>query len=933
MLLPRVVLLVHDDADAIALLERLLKRAGREVVVETTVAGAIARLQDTLPSLLILAPAVESARGHVVLEELVTKPNGRATPVLLLGEGSPGFDHPIAALPPNESFIAQVQALSPPASLALLAEAEAALQRSRDEAAEKARVAALTAQQLDAEARTASQHLETERAAHQQTRDEKQDTELKLQALQREHEQTQTALASLSREHDEAMTRREALKTKLDASLKRLQERSDAAQGLETRVEELEAQLSALQTELATEREARTTVEVQRSELAAVDARLEEDVTRLREALETARASHATELANTTSTRDAALEALRLSHAAERADAAGARDALNLAHATELANAAGALDTLKHSHAAELAQATGALDALRASHDADLTARRAQLTAMQQELDAANASHRAEVTLLHQQLDAAELHARTQQAEQTAYLGELEQLLAGVRAHVSDLEARLAEQTDTLEHERSAASAALAASRDALTAVKAEQKRAEAERDAALERSAALQRELSAQNDLIAAARARLNASGAVPAARAETYELPEHVAAVTQQLTLARADLATANVELEAMKTLRAADHTRAEAAEKATTEARERIHTLESRTHLVTTLDDSPAPLAIARTGSVALGELARLMVQLATARADTRVDLTVAEGTRRLWLRRGALVAAWSSLKAESLGERARRDGLIDAAQAAELKALRDATPASVLEELRQRGWVRRNEIAALVQRQTEELALEAFTEAVCTYRLYDEPPGAEVPLAEGVRPLPALVALGLRRGLPWEAQLSLLGGSEAVPARVASPLDPELLGFNERERNLLDSLDAETGLETLIAQARLTSERGYQALAVAKLLGLISVNGAGDAAGGTSELQSLDAKYEQVQQTDYFTMLGVARSASAADIQAARERLRKQFDPLKYSAHEDPGVLRRAQVVYGLIEEAGRTLADDRLRLEYARHLLE
>jgi hypothetical protein len=177
------------------------------------------------------------------------------------------------------------------------------------------------------------------------------------------------------------------------------------------------------------------------------------------------------------------------------------------------------------------------------------------------------------------------------------------------------------------------------------------------------------------------------------------------------------------------------------------------------------------------------------------------------------------------------------------------------------------------------------------------------------------------------------LTWDAQLELLGGPEAVAQRMPMELDPEALGFSERECELLDAIDGATGIETLVVSSRLKTDRGYQVLAVAKVLGLIAVRpDALHQPGDVGDAQLLEARYDQAQQSDYFAILGVSRTATGAEVVAAAEQLRKQFDPLKFAASADAGLLRRAQVVYRLIEEAARTLQDDHLRAEYARHLV-
>ena len=113
-------------------------------------------------------------------------------------------------------------------------------------------------------------------------------------------------------------------------------------------------------------------------------------------------------------------------------------------------------------------------------------------------------------------------------------------------------------------------------------------------------------------------------------------------------------------------------------------------------------------------------------------------------------------------------------------------------------------------------------------------------------------------------------------------------------------------------------------------------VAKLLGLIELEvpeRTKVAAGPQVDVQRLEAKFEQVQDADYFTMLGLGRAAGADEVTRAWQRLAEEFDPIKYSGHPDAGLQQRAQVVYTVLEEAARAVGDDRRRAEYARHLVD
>ncbi|MBK7858432.1 MAG: hypothetical protein IPJ65_07375 [Archangiaceae bacterium] len=902
-----MVLLIDDDGPQVSAIERLLASEGREVEVAGTVAEALAAFGRGQPELILLAPGIESGRGHFVLEERVVHPQVRAVPVLLLGESVPGFEYPVAALPPGEALLEQVRQLAPPASAELLAGAERALGRARADHEAKTAFAQRSQSELAEQLRQTSSELEAVRAESSRREEARRDLELGLEALQREHEQTQEALTSLSRDHAEATSRRDALKSKLDAALERAQQRTEAALKVEEQLLErdqaVEAEQAAravaeahlieaterigrLEAELAAARAvADTGSEAHRLELAAQAASLDEQLQRVRRQLETSREAHRIELAT-----------LKVRHEDEVAE----REA---AFASRFAGLQVELDGAK-------AGAKLDVDTARSSQ-ADLEKR---LAAAQHELEEQRETARRE-----QQLAAAELEHRAAQAR-----AELDQLRA---EHGSSREKLVAEHGAELEIARLEADSELA---EAAARARAEREAAEARHQA---EHAAAAAELAGLREAETWTRAQLEAERERAAASAAELERAR------AGLEVGRADLVALRAQLTTALAAVAAETQRADAALARAAEAHERAQELERRTHLIASSEPEAAPLAIVRTGALSMGELARLAMQLWAARADVRVDLSIAGGTRRLWLRRGALVAAWSSLPSEALSVRARRDGLIDARSEAELREVRDASPASLLEELRQRGLVRKSEVAGLVKRWAEEIALEALGEAVCTYRLHDEAPGADLPLAEDARPLPALAAQALKRSLPWEAQLQLVGGPEAVPRRTRVVADLEVLGLNERERDLVGRVDGSTSVESLIVAAGLKPERGYQTLAVAKIAGLIAVgdpraapeaDGRGD---GLPTLAALDAKHEQVQQTDYFAILGLPRTAGADDVREARERLGRQYDPLQWSGHPDPDLLRRAREVFASIEEAARTLQDDRLRAEYARHLVE
>jgi hypothetical protein len=301
------------------------------------------------------------------------------------------------------------------------------------------------------------------------------------------------------------------------------------------------------------------------------------------------------------------------------------------------------------------------------------------------------------------------------------------------------------------------------------------------------------------------------------------------------------------------------------------------------------------------------------------------------------RVLWLRDGSLVGAASSAQGESLVDRARADGLIDARQEAELRLVRSATTGTLLEALRGRGYVREAEAVPLVQRYTEQVFLDALAEASTLYRLVPEPAPHEVALAAATRPPLHLLAEGLRNTLTSESLLDAAGSLRASVARGDAHVDPADFGLPARELQLLQSVDGERTLESLLLSAGLPQDGALKALAVARTLGLITLHPpSADAKGDLPpelDVHRLEAKFEEIQDADYFTVLGLARSAGSEEVKRAYALLAAEFHPLRFAGHPDPALQHRAQQIRAVLSEAARALGDDRLRGEYARNLLD
>lgn len=397
--------------------------------------------------------------------------------------------------------------------------------------------------------------------------------------------------------------------------------------------------------------------------------------------------------------------------------------------------------------------------------------------------------------------------------------------------------------------------------------------------------------------------------------------------AAVDQQQRL--------NQALEALREKAEETRARAETAETVARQAVAKADEAEAKTILSLPLPSRP-PLGVKRFGTLDLAGLARLAGQLVLAKAEVRLELAVPGGRRTVWLKGGNVVAAESSFPQESLVDRARRDGLLDARQERELQPVKSATAHEALVILKGRGYLRDAEGPPLVQRHTEAVALEAFSESSSDYRLTEESPGPEVLAARLPRATLPLLAESLRRALPADELLERLGGGEAVPYTIDGELDPRSLGFGEKERRMLGYVDGEATVEDLTLASGLKPDAAWRALLVAKLVGLVDVKVPEIPAPTPSpelDVQRLESKYEQVMEADYFTVLGLERNAGSDEVRRAFDRLAEEFDPIRYSGHPDASLQQRAQVVFEALEEAAKALADERRRENYARHLVD
>jgi hypothetical protein len=962
------ILLVDDDLQVISALKRLLAREGYEVVVATSAADAMIAFGHHLPALIVLAPSVESGRGQVVLEELKQHPDGQLAKVLLLGESVPGFGYPVAPLPPDDDLVKQINALIDPREGDwTISEPEKTVSGLEEQ---PELMPPPPQPQENAGWRTSPPREEDMPTVEAPAPADPTDPDLTPpDATPPAMPETgRVDAAPVEAPADESPGRRRDLEGALFGDLASLEEQAHSEIEAEA-MASVQSQLASMPVDPELERlENEVRAEAQRRRQQREAAKLpvaptvepvaEQSAQFELEELDSPPAPATEPSAQASEARPAArLEPQTLDAVEQQRDEAAQREAELEAKVKEaeakVERARAAWAAREAAARAAVESAEQALKSARSEADVQQRSRRGEIERLEREAEHVGSlvrkerEQRAALEEEREQKDAELERLRRQAFDGEARLKELDAALVKAQGAHEETRSELAQLSE--EHQ-----AVVLGLEEATQKLELETQRSRERSEAAAElemKVIELQEAHDRAAEVARATREQVlkeleHERGSRATAEQHQAELLADLGKLELQLKDVRAQLEaereaasqqlkTLREELEQARGEQQVERERASAAQSAAQRAEAQVKELEDRAVLPLAPKGKP-PLTVPRTGTVKLGELARLIANLVLGGAECRVELGVPGGTRNLFVKRGQLVAAESSLPYETLPDRARRDGLIDGRQEADLQSVRGASAQELLQVMKVRAMVRDAEVPGLVQRYTEAVALDAFTESSSSYRLHDEQPGSEVLAAAATRPVLPMVAEALRRVLPVETQLEALGGSEAVPRATDTDLDARSLGFTDRERRMLSYIDGEATIEDIVLAAGVKPDKAYKVLAVAKHLGLIEVRpptAHRPQPSAELDVQRLDAKYEQVQDADYFTILGLPKNAGTEEVQRAYDRLAEEFDPIRFSAHPDPSLQQRAAVVSKLLEEAARALEDDRRRAEYARHLLD
>ncbi len=351
-----------------------------------------------------------------------------------------------------------------------------------------------------------------------------------------------------------------------------------------------------------------------------------------------------------------------------------------------------------------------------------------------------------------------------------------------------------------------------------------------------------------------------------------------------------------------------------------------------------LLTTATPSPAPALPAVLGE---GDAVRALSAAIAARASGSIALGPDSATRRIVLHDGDIVTAASGTADETLVAFLAARGDIERDVASRLASKLPAHGRHAGAALIAHGHLAQDDLWPVLRAHAEWIIGRALLGEEGTCELEPEPPGrlkAEPNVFGGATGAEVLLEQ-IRRVIPPEVCLRRLGGPSArlaegprrqLLAECALRPDEEPIVRGAGGRSVGDLL-AEAEPEIACVLYALVSLGVLEALAPT-----------GPAEGPRPGLDPLDeealrqrvrARVALVEDGDYFSLLGLARSATGYDIRRAYLELRRAFEPARVLTAATADLAPDLRLVLEVLDEAYDILREPHRRERYRRAIEE
>jgi hypothetical protein len=334
-------------------------------------------------------------------------------------------------------------------------------------------------------------------------------------------------------------------------------------------------------------------------------------------------------------------------------------------------------------------------------------------------------------------------------------------------------------------------------------------------------------------------------------------------------------------------------------------------------------------------------AKGEGARPLARAIASRHSGALALSVEGIARRIVLQDGDIVTAASDRPDESLVTFLAERGDIKREMAPRLQSRLPASGRHAGAALIAQGHLAQDDLWPVLRAHAEWVIGKTILDGPGTVELDDDPKGrlkAEPSVFGGATGAEILVEL-VRRVVPPTDALTMLGGAKA---HLGQGQRPTLLGecaLQEAEERLIRSASGRTVGE--IAPASPEGDTDFASVVWALVeLGVLAVHApirspesrprqGPDPLDDEAIRSKIRARVALVQEGDYFSLLGVPRSATAYDIKRAYLELRRTFEPARMLTAGTADLLEDVRLVLEVLDEAYDILRDTNRRERYRR----
>ena len=333
-------------------------------------------------------------------------------------------------------------------------------------------------------------------------------------------------------------------------------------------------------------------------------------------------------------------------------------------------------------------------------------------------------------------------------------------------------------------------------------------------------------------------------------------------------------------------------------------------------------------------------ARADFADLLAEVVTQGVTGRVDFTAGTRQKSIVFESGRPVDAYSSQIFDRMEEYLLREGRITRAQYQEVRVKGLRSPRLIGSYLTAEGHLKPDELFSAVRGHLEDLIYSLFEWEQGTYIYVAEHAldDDRVMLDKDPR---ALVVEGIRRKYLLPRLIEKVGSPSTLLTRTdpEGRIDAELLGLTLEEKQVARLVDGSRNVDDIVFSSGFGALRVYQVLAGLLATGAVAITVRGIEgvnATGATDLDDIDRRriqerVELARHADYFQVLGVARSATAYEVDLAFDRIARELAPGRLSPSIRDGMRPELSEIERVLEDARDVLRDPRTRDAYARHL--